>query len=206
MDTLRHLFVAPVTELRPRWKEAFPSARLSDLTAVTPDADVIWILLPENGDISRLLAACRLSAGKRPIVAISDLPDEEQGMLALREGVSGYCNAQAAPEILIQVANTVTSGGVWIGQWLMGRLLSGITRATAGKFSQPEIPAWTLALTGREIEVARAVASGMGNKEIANQINITERTVKAHIGSVFKKLTLRDRMHLTLLVNGVVKS
>ncbi|MBI5438492.1 MAG: response regulator transcription factor [Nitrosomonadales bacterium] len=55
------------------------------------------------------------------------------------------------------------------------------------------------------MEVARAAAAGLGNKEIANRLNITERTVKAHLGSAFNKLKLRDRMHLTLMVNGVVK-
>jgi DNA-binding NarL/FixJ family response regulator len=57
-------------------------------------------------------------------------------------------------------------------------------------------------LTGREQEVSRAVAKGSSNKEIARQLGITERTVKAHIGSVFQKLNVRDRLHLALIFNG----
>lgn len=57
-------------------------------------------------------------------------------------------------------------------------------------------------LTRREQEVASAVANGSSNKEIARQLGITERTVKAHTGSVFQKLNARDRLHLALMVNG----
>jgi len=56
-------------------------------------------------------------------------------------------------------------------------------------------------LTKRELEVARTVAGGSSNKEVARQLGITERTVKAHVGAVFQKLKVRDRLHLALIVN-----
>ncbi len=74
-----------------------------------------------------------------------------------------------------------------------GLALDETSRASAERLST---------LTGREVEVARAVARGSSNKEIARQLGITERTVKAHIGSVFQKLNARDRLHLALIVNG----
>ena len=58
------------------------------------------------------------------------------------------------------------------------------------------------ALTKRELEVARLVANGSSNKEIARQLGITERTVKAHVGAVFQKLNVRDRLQLALIVSG----
>lgn len=70
----------------------------------------------------------------------------------------------------------VLSGGLWVGQWLLQRLLAGMTQAAAMKFTQPDISAWASSLTEREIEVARAVANGASNKEIASQFDITERT------------------------------
>lgn len=205
MSQTRHLFIAPDAKLRANWLEAFPGASLCDRIPPTPNADVIWMLLPEEGDIVKLLVECCSVAGKLPVIAISDLPGDQQGLTALGTGVVGYCNGHAAPAVLRQVAKTVLGGGIWVGQWLLQRLLAGIARAAAQKFTPPEVSAWASGLTEREIEVARAVATGLGNKEIANQLDITERTVKAHLGSVFDKLKLRDRMHLTLLVNGVVK-
>ena len=206
MDQPRHLFIAPDAKLRANWREAFPEASLCDRAPANPDADVIWVLLPEEGDVMKLLAECRSAAGKRTVIAISDAPGDQQGLDALRAGVVGYCNGHAAPAVLRQVADTVLGGGLWVGQSLLQRLLSGIARVAAKKFIPPQLSDWATGLTEREIEVARAVATGIGNKEIARRLNITERTVKAHLGSVFEKLKLRDRMHLTLLVNGVVKS
>lgn len=205
MEQLRHLFVAPVAKLRANWLEAFPGASLCDRAPAAPDADVVWVLLPEEGDVVKLLAECRSAVGELPVIAISDLPGDQQGLAALGAGVVGYCNGHAAPAVLRLVADTVRCGGLWVGQSLLQRLLAGIARAATKKFTPPEISDWASGLTEREIEVARAAASGLGNKEIASQFDITERTVKAHLGSVFDKLKLRDRMHLTLLVNGIVK-
>lgn len=205
MEQIRHLFVAPDVSPRKNWHEAFPNVSLCGRITGTPDADVVWVLLPEDAGVAKFLAECRAAAGKLPIIAISDLPSDEQGLIALSVGVSGYCNGHAAPVVLRQVADTVLNGGVWVGQWLLQRLLAGVARVAAKKFTPPELSTWASGLTEREIEVARAAASGASNKEIANRLNITERTVKAHLGSVFDKLKLRDRLQLSLLVNGIAK-
>jgi two-component system nitrate/nitrite response regulator NarL len=55
-------------------------------------------------------------------------------------------------------------------------------------------------LTQRELEVARTVVSGASNKEIARQLGITERTVKSHVGAIFEKLQVRDRLQLAMLI------
>ncbi len=206
MNQPQHLFISHETKPRANWLEAFPGASLCARIPANPNADIIWVLLPEESDVVKLLDECRSAAGKLPVIAISDLPSDQQGLDALSTGVVGYCNGHAAPVVLRQVADTVLGGGIWVGQWLLQRLLTGIAHAAAKKFAPPKLSTWASGLTEREIEVARAAAGGLGNKEIANQFNITERTVKAHLGSVFDKLKLRDRMHLTLLVNGVVKS
>ncbi len=62
---------------------------------------------------------------------------------------------------------------------------------------------WAQTLTEREREVAKAVAQGASNKEIARQLDITERTIKAHVGAILEKLGARDRLQLSLIVNGI---
>ena len=205
MSDIRHLFVASETELRSNWVAAFPRAMLSNQLPVATDANIVWVLLPEEGDVTKLLVECRMAVGEVPIVAISDIPSDQQGIAAFTAGVVGYCNGHADPSVLRQVSETVANGGMWVGQWLLQKLLAGIARSAAQKFTPPATATWATGLTSREIEVARAAATGLGNKEIANQLKITERTVKAHLGAVFDKLKLRDRMQLTLLVNGVTK-
>ncbi|MBI5438491.1 MAG: hypothetical protein HY936_06035 [Nitrosomonadales bacterium] len=139
MDQTRHLFIAPDASLRGNWLEAFPGALLCDRIPANPNADVIWVLLPEEGDVVNLLTECRSVAGKRIFIAISDVPSDQQGLAALGTGVVGYCNGHAAPAVLRQVADTVLGGGLWVGQSLLQRLLAGIARAAARKFAPPEI-------------------------------------------------------------------
>ncbi|MDO9192336.1 MAG: LuxR C-terminal-related transcriptional regulator, partial [Undibacterium sp.] len=61
---------------------------------------------------------------------------------------------------------------------------------------------WSADLTEREREVAKTVTLGLSNKEIAAQLGITERTVKAHVGAVLDKLQLKSRLQLALFVKN----
>lgn len=201
----RHLFISPTGELRSNWSDAFPEARASDAIPATLEADMLWVLLPWEGDVTPLLQSARLAAGDIPVIAISDVPDDAQGIAALKTGISGYCNAYANPLVLQQIVATVQSGGTWIGQSLMQRLMSGAAAAAARRPAPPAPIDWASTLTRREADVARIVALGSSNKEIARLLNISERTVKAHLGAIFEKLNVRDRLQLTLHVNGITK-
>ena len=125
-------------------------------------------------------------------------------MAALAAGAAGYCNGHAAPEVLRQVATVVENGGIWVGRGLMQRFLAASARLL------PEIEvdeqAWRSVLTPREQEAAILLAKGASNKEIARQLDITERTVKAHVGAMLEKLGARDRLQLSLIINGIEKS
>ena len=105
---------------------------------------------------------------------------------------------------MTQVASVVLQGGLWIGEPLMQRLVSATSRiqAASGPIDLPEVETWSKNLTGREKEVAVTLARGSSNKEIARILGITERTVKAHVGAILEKLGVRDRLQLSLIVNG----
>lgn len=200
----QHFFVTESEPLRSNWVAAFPDARLehwSDLRLGFGDA-LFWLVLPyEEGAIPPLLRKWRKLAGQTPLVALSDEPRDEEGLAVLRAGVSGYCNGYASPAVLTQVAATVEEGGVWVGQSLMQQLVNVLVTHAARPPGQPG--PWAAILTEREQAVAMAVASGASNKEIADRLGITERTVKAHLSAAFEKLQVRDRLQLTLLVNGL---
>jgi two-component system nitrate/nitrite response regulator NarL len=136
-----------------------------------------------------------------PIVVLSNVPEDEHGLAALAAGAAGYCSALTLPAVLQQVARVVEHGGLWMGPQLMRRLMQGMAAR------RDESPGPSLAmLSQRERQVAEAVARGATNKEIARVMDITERTVKAHLSAAFEKLGVRDRMQLSLLVNGVEDS
>lgn len=205
----RHIFVTARPQPIPRWLEAFPDARLmhdqgpdkTDLVALE-NASVVWLHI--TGDdlaASAWLKTLRIAAPNAPIVVLSNVPEDDQGMAVLAAGASGYCSALTLPSVLHQVASVVEHGGLWVGPQLMRRLMQGL----AVRNNAATTPALD-SLSQRERQVAEAVARGSTNKEIARVMNITERTVKAHLTAAFEKLGVRDRMQLSLLVNGVEES
>lgn len=200
-----HLFIAPDGIARSNWLQAFPASACKTTVPAGQTFDLVWVLLPNEGEIAQLLAEHRGAIGNTPLVALSDTPNDEQGMAALGVGVAGYCNGHAAPGVLEQVAATVKNGGIWLGPSLLNRMIRGMAQLAAQKITPPAAADWGKDLTEREIAAASIAATGASNKEIAEQLNITERTVKAHLGAAFEKLGVRDRLQLSLLVNGVVK-
>jgi DNA-binding NarL/FixJ family response regulator len=138
-----------------------------------------------------------------PLIVMSDLPSDEEALAAFAAGARGYCNTHAAAPVLQQVAGVVLQGGLWIGESLMQRLLSSTSRIPVPEAARVELPEqWAEGLTERERQVAETVARGASNKEIGRALGITERTVKAHVGAVLEKLQVRDRLQLSLIVNG----
>jgi DNA-binding NarL/FixJ family response regulator len=208
-----HLFVSPSGAALPRWIEAFPKAGVVAFgTALRPlpETTLVWLRLNNAASALEQLAELRRAVGSARIIVLADRPDNEQALTLFGSGIRGYCNAHATAANLRQVASVVQAGGLWIGEALMQRLLAS-TRAAMARMpvvalpemvANPAIGERLAALTKREQEVARAIANGSSNKEIARQLGITERTVKAHTGSVFQKLNARDRLHLALMVNG----
>jgi DNA-binding NarL/FixJ family response regulator len=138
------------------------------------------------------------SSGLR-LVAASSSPSDAEGIAALDAGCAAYCHAFGDTVTLRQVQATVAAGQIWIGTSLMQRLLQ-IARKAAP--AQAEAT-WDVGLTAREREVAVLAANGASNQRIALECGISERTVKAHLGAVFAKLNLTDRLQLALRVHGI---
>lgn len=203
---MQHWIFTTNSTLLPTWLEAMPDAvtcpreRLHDYSL--EGAGIIWCRLRAGEDINVLLPIRPRKAGQQ-FVLLCDEPDEALVMAALSAGVDGCCNTFAAPEVLRQVALVVANGGLWVGQSMLQRLLGSTSRS----LGQPEKTAkndeWTRLVSERELQVARLVAEGASNKEIARQLSISERTVKAHLSSIFEKLAVRDRLQLSLKVNGL---
>lgn len=132
------------------------------------------------------------------IILFSDRPGDDEGLTFLMAGIRGYCNTYMAQPLLAQAVRTVLDGEVWVGWSLMQRLIRAV-----GAGAVPGAGGNGLeGLTARELDTARLVAGGASNKVIASELGITERTVKAHLGSIFQKTGTKDRLQLALLVNG----
>jgi len=144
-------------------------------------------------EIRRLNPLCR-------IFLLSDTPNEEEGLTFLKLGIVGYANTYISAERLAEAARIVSSGAVWLGQKVMRRLiLDSYARAKEKEASNSGKILKTL--TNREREIANLVSQGQSNLEIAANLDIAERTVKAHLSSIYEKTKTGSRLNLVLLIN-----
>lgn len=195
---MQSLFISPSDIQSPRWRQAFPLAKVFNAEGELPrdlQNCLVWVVL---GDVFTVAHIAKWIAAGARVIALTQTEDSRQAKLALEVGANGYLHYLAAIPVLQQVGQVVEVGGLWLGVDLMRQLVF----ATATIINPvPETNQLDL-LSAREQDVAKAVAAGKSNKEVAQELNITERTVKAHLSAVFEKLHVRDRLHLVLVLAG----
>lgn len=197
---LDHWFVTARGVVHSRWEAAF--GRVTALTLPPSATDLskgagttlLW-LETSIKDWPTVLRGLRHTGV--PCVVLSMTPQVDEVALALDQGAKGYAHAWSTPVVLQQIAQVVTHGGHWVGAEFMQRLVAAAARIPPTEPGEDRDILLAM-LSTREREVALAVAKGMTNKEVARELNITERTVKAHLAAVFEKLGVRDRLHLAL--------
>jgi len=189
----------------PNWREAMPGAqvvlRKAALVGTAKDVSIRWCRLRTGEQLSAILPALLAEHGR--IVVLADEPSDALTLAALAAGASGCCNTHAAPEVLQQVAAVVDNGGLWVGQNLLQQLIGSTARILARRNPAPVTVGLPDTLSEREKQVAKLVAEGASNKEIASRLSIAERTVKAHLTAIFDKTGARDRLQLSLKINGL---
>ena len=166
----------------------------SELLALTPEQLVLVDadLLTDNA-----LVDWQVIFTRHKLCVASLRPTDTQGKMVLLQGAQAYVQAYSPASVWRQILMHVKNGRVWIGQNLLNRLLSQVTKQL------PEPGRWQEGLTEREIEVAQRAALGHSNQLIADDLSITERTVRAHLKAAFTKLGVSDRFFLALKVHGL---
>ena len=140
------------------------------------------------------------------IVFSSELPDEVEWGL-FKAGVRGCCQNNTPSEQIKRVINVVLRGELWIRRTLTHQILNELVKVTHEKILIEQAVNDLLEnLTRREYEIAMLVGRGESNKRIAQRLVITERTVKAHLTEIFRKLQISDRIKLALIMKDAVKS
>ena len=200
---MRQIFLSIDARKRDSWHEAFPGLIAGRLGKIPDGAGLVWVLQPAGQNADTLVNGLNKSLAGRSLVLLADEPSENDAMAALSAGAAGYCNGHAAPTVLLQVAKVVENGGIWVGQGLMQRLLASTARLLPE--TGVDNSTWRSTLTAREQQAAILLSKGASNKEIARQLEITERTVKSHVSAMLEKLGVRDRLQLSLIINGIEK-
>ena len=129
-------------------------------------------------------------------VALSNKPEYIEAMQILRYGFRGYGNKYMLAENLKHVLQTIRTGQVWLPPVILSTMISKLPQERKVNNSKIDFE-----LTKRESEVAKLVAKGLSNKEISKKMNITIRTTKSHLTSIFNKSGFRDRLELAINYN-----
>ncbi|MEA5496672.1 response regulator transcription factor [Limnoraphis robusta Tam1] len=193
---------------------------LSSLLQAKPDLEVVGEA--ENGQIAVELAlklqpdivlmdvrmpvmdgvaATRALSQQLPqtkVLVLTTFDDDEYITKAMQNGAKGYLLKDTPSEELAQAIRAVYKGYTQFGPGLFEKIIATNT----GNFSHtsPTVtPAEFKLLTPRELEVLQLISRGYSNREIAQTLYITERTVKNHVSSILSRLNLRDRTQVALL-------
>ncbi|HEY7419682.1 MAG TPA: response regulator transcription factor [Ktedonobacteraceae bacterium] len=143
------------------------------------------------------IAMTRRITQEFPSVAVIMLTmhcQQQQLLLALKNGAKGYLLKNTSVREVAQAIRTVHSGGTYIEPTWTGMLIGEIRRLSdPSALQQPADQ-----LSDKEIEIIRYVALGMSNREIAEKLAYSEKTVKNYLSTIFQKLRLRDRTQVAI--------
>jgi DNA-binding NarL/FixJ family response regulator len=202
---MRHLFISPRNNLLVNWSAAFAAAEVfvsvGEVKTNKNEPCLFWLHVDVNSLewLRASVAQIQKEFTNAKIVVLANVPEQLEAAFVLSLGAAGYCHAFSAPETLVAVEAVVTHGGIWLGQELLQHLI-GAGRQLV-KAPSASVESALQLLTPRERDVAQQAAIGLSNKEIARILNITERTVKAHLSASFERLGVKDRLQLALVLN-----
>jgi two-component system nitrate/nitrite response regulator NarL len=169
----------------------------------------VAILEPALARCGVLEAVAEISSasGETHIIVVDTSPLPESDQVALfKLGVHGFCQRDISSELLIKAVEAVVNGELWMQRSLITRIIDDLTQSGTSPRGGNSLSGGSAieCLTPRELEVARMVHKGGNNKSIARTLDISERTVKAHLSSIFRKLNIENRLHLALFFHDVV--
>jgi DNA-binding NarL/FixJ family response regulator len=187
--------------------EAGDGEEAAELAASTePDVVLMDVRMPRCDSIE----ATRRIVGARPetrIVVLTTFDLDEYVYDALEAGASGFLLKDVGRDELVRAVRVVADGEALIAPAITRRLLSDFVERRPGAARlQPGGSGVAEALTPRELDTMLLLGRGQSNAEIAAELVLSEHTVKTHVGNIFAKLGLRDRIHAVIYAyeNGLI--
>jgi DNA-binding NarL/FixJ family response regulator len=157
--------------------------------------DVVFVdCEPGDGEAAALLARIQIDSPRTRLALLALVVGADELVEALRMGATGVAVAEMPPPLFVQCVRALHAGERWVEPGCLVRALETLRRREAAARAISRV------LTPREMEVARIVALGMNNKEIAERLSIAEGTVKTHLHCIYEKLHVDGRRRLAQLV------
>jgi DNA-binding NarL/FixJ family response regulator len=212
------LIASPSKVLRRQWREAlagvFPMHEVGDkrallhsLRELKPEVLFLDYDNPVFGRTCILRDTIQASPSTR-VVVITDSPTSTGALAAIKCGAQGYGPKNLSKPLIRKAARVVSGGEIWIGRKFISTLileLGGFKNLSKNHFengtNEHESRHIFNELTIRQREIVSLISTGEQNRVISSRLSISEKTVKAHLTTIFRKLHISGRIQLALLVS-----
>ena len=166
------------------------------VTELEPDVVLMDIRMPvmDGVEATRLIFdPSSVARRRRPtrVIVLTTFNLDDQAATAIRPGASGFLLKDTTPDFLAACIRTVHAGNAVMAP-------SELTTLLDRRLARAAPTAQYLTLTAKEREVLHEVARGLSNTEISQRIFLSESTIKTHVGSILRKLRLRDRVQIVV--------
>jgi DNA-binding NarL/FixJ family response regulator len=167
----------------------------ASIQEIATQSDIDLILLGSRGgqNLFDVMASLKASRPDLRILVTGAGADDETILKALAAGAKGYVDEAASPQEFTTAIRIVNQGSVWAPRRVLSTFIERVT-ASPGRI----FPAGRVTFTDREKEVLELLVAGRSNKEIGSSLGIEERTVKAHVAKLMRKVGVQNRIALSV--------
>lgn len=171
------------------------AACVQEARRLRPDVCLVDIRMPrlDGIEVTRLLAGPGVPDPLR-VVVVTTFDQDDYVFGALQGGACGFLLKDAGPNLLVEAVRAAANGDAMVSPSVTLRLLERLGDRSAPGGGKPRPGA--VPLSGRELDVARLVARGRTNQEVAHELFVSLSTVKTHLGSIQAKLGARNRVEI----------
>ena len=158
-----------------------------------PNIDLVLLGNRSGQNLFDAMASLKATRPDLRIIVTGSGMDEETILKAIASGAKGYVDEAAAPAEFVQAIRIVNQGSVWAPRRVLSMFIERVTNSPGRIF-----PAGRVTFTDREKQVLEMLVVGRSNKEIGAELGIEERTVKAHVAKLMRKVGVRNRIALSV--------
>ena len=164
-----------------------------DKVAAEPDLDLVMLGSHGSQNLFDVMAGLKAARPDFRLLVCGSGADDETILKALTAGAKGYVDEAASPEEFVMAIRIVNQGSVWAPRRVLSLFIERVTTSPGRIF-----PAGRVTFTDREKEVLEMLVVGRSNKEIGAALGIEERTVKAHVAKLMRKVGVQNRIALSV--------
>jgi NarL family two-component system response regulator LiaR len=158
--------------------------------SLQPDVVLLDLVMPRQDGIAAITEIKRENPEAR-ILVLTSFAEDEKVFPAIKAGALGYLLKDSSPQQLLEAIRDVSRGQSSLHPTIARKLINELQRP-------PDLPPTKEPLSEREMDILRLVARGLTNQEIAEELVISERTVRTHVSHILEKLHLANRTQAAL--------